>query len=748
MGYPIENYTLEELNRISPPGKVVPSLFWLLPIGAWNERELYNLKYHFIDKAGTHCHDFGVLLYKDPNEIVKNQSNERLTNSNDLSALTGNISQILPKGTQSPKLKDHLNDGNNRNLVLILSSRYPQPGWGLVYSLNDFHEFEYFLSQSIEKLPIDTKDLFIRASMSHKKWNRIKSNKVFEPDLKSIVKKKDELLVLMSNVNSIINDPRLNKVHEIKDFFNMIKKTDFQEVLSDIKEELISMESQFLSSIFIVNSVQKGYEIDTVNELVDKMLKCDKKEVNTFFQSLSLSELKEALRYLRKISVQPIPGENHVVASEVYLSTSKNRFFEILFDIKKMIDHIRGVLSTELEDARRSYEFELNKSKSELESARSEFHDLLEQTISYSLDYGPILLHGLESLMQTKTRSIAWDHARMIGWKLFSKNINITLDDIRSSVAVKFPSINQQSSHVSGESKITGSLFTDLIHYSVSKNPSISAREATKELIAESLRPSEIKGLLKNPLEVGKHELVEELLVEWGWPAEEKKIEMRLSECVVEEDKRIVLKKFLTANDLRIICESFCKDLIDTLTAKLGYSEDELIELIKNRDKDFQFTGRPSWSKEISDLTVGSGRLLIKVLIELLFPADILNIEGVLKSLSDLDILNKLSHHKENKLIKIEENSEKIALTIKNLLKFTHNLISEMPWHFYPLQRCGSSPVVLSGNAWSHSHKETRQLSIIFWDDSVNEEKLLIWNPNRINPVIPDPIKIKRPGII
>ena len=40
MGYKIETYSLNELNRISTPGKVVPALFWMIPIGQWESNVL------------------------------------------------------------------------------------------------------------------------------------------------------------------------------------------------------------------------------------------------------------------------------------------------------------------------------------------------------------------------------------------------------------------------------------------------------------------------------------------------------------------------------------------------------------------------------------------------------------------------------------------------------------------------------------------------------------------------------------
>jgi hypothetical protein len=64
MGYRVENYSLNELHRISVPGAVAPSIFWVLPVGNWDGDELENVWHCFTERRGP-CHDFGLLLVKE-----------------------------------------------------------------------------------------------------------------------------------------------------------------------------------------------------------------------------------------------------------------------------------------------------------------------------------------------------------------------------------------------------------------------------------------------------------------------------------------------------------------------------------------------------------------------------------------------------------------------------------------------------------------------------------------------------------
>ena len=104
-------------------------------------------------------------------------------------------------------------------------------------------------------------------------------------------------------------------------------------------------------------------------------------------------------------------------------------------------------------------------------------------------------------------------------------------------------------------------------------------------------------------------------------------------------------------------------------------------------------------------------------------------------------ITNPTSHDNPN--INIDSND--LAQSIFLILKQTHDTIAEMPWHFNPLQKNGIRPVVFTGRAWSHSYPGDKQISLILWDYNDLSNEMLIWNPDKRNPVMPNAKKILRP---
>ncbi len=85
MGYKVETYSLSELNRISTPGKVVPALFWMIPIGSWDPWELHQLWSHFTSEKSV-CNELGLMLVKN---IDFWESSYKTEQTIDLSELTG-----------------------------------------------------------------------------------------------------------------------------------------------------------------------------------------------------------------------------------------------------------------------------------------------------------------------------------------------------------------------------------------------------------------------------------------------------------------------------------------------------------------------------------------------------------------------------------------------------------------------------------------------------------------------------------
>ena len=87
-------------------------------------------------------------------------------------------------------------------------------------------------------------------------------------------------------------------------------------------------------------------------------------------------------------------------------------------------------------------------------------------------------------------------------------------------------------------------------------------------------------------------QMVERLLVEFGWPVEKFSIKNKLADCIIENEGGITINKSLTGNDIRIICENYCKDLADTLSSITGYSATELSDLVITRFLEYKSPNR------------------------------------------------------------------------------------------------------------------------------------------------------------
>ncbi|MBK6362575.1 MAG: hypothetical protein IPF52_03405 [Saprospiraceae bacterium] len=164
--------------------------------------------------------------------------------------------------------------------------------------------------------------------------------------------------------------------------------------------------------------------------------------------------------------------------------------------------------------------------------------------------------------------------------------------------------------------------------------------------------------------------------------------------------------------------ENYCKDLADTLSSITGYSATELSDLVITWFPEYKSQNR-GWNHDISNLTIGSAIFILSALLNEALPDKKEASFNLIQSLNGLrSKFNDLSHDPP-----IGETSHLVEGLLA-LIKYTNELIFEMPWHFYPVQRNGHQPTVLSGDAWSHSHKQNRQLSIILWYNDNNAESI------------------------
>ena len=113
--------------------------------------------------------------------------------------------------------------------------------------------------------------------------------------------------------------------------------------------------------------------------------------------------------------------------------------------------------------------------------------------------------------------------------------------------------------------------------------------------------------------------MVEKLLVEFGWPAEKFSVNNKLADCIIENGGSVSINKSLTGNDIRIICENYCKDLVDTLSSIIGYNANELSDLVLTKYPQYRSQNK-GWNHDISNLTLGSANFILTALLNEALP--------------------------------------------------------------------------------------------------------------------------------
>ncbi|MBK8518752.1 MAG: hypothetical protein IPL55_21455 [Saprospiraceae bacterium] len=747
MGYKIETYSLAELNRISTPGKVVPALFWLIPVGQWDSYNLERLWHHFT-RESSRCNELGLMLVKNANTWNANNDSRQ---TSDLSDLTGKLSDLLPSGVRTIYDNEYLSLKEKTNQVLILAGSYPQPGWGVLLSLENYRDIEILLEKTLQTIDHNVYSVFNEASKNFKIWNTSKRDKPIKGDIETLKRKQQYCIELYNILEKLIAEHNVDHLNNF--YYETLKKftnnSDFKEYSEIIEPLFDKVNDKFILSLLLLKSL-KDIDEELINSTLIRFILEHDSKINNLFKLEKSEQLKKIASLLLKLNDVEKPKEKFTSWAQSVYYNRINEIKESVLSLKTKFQSLVGELLIKIENFESVYALELKEWQDKVEQNRLSFHKTLQEVLKKHLEYGPTFLIHLEKQerhYRKLSKSVSWDPPRMIGWKLLTEGIKIARFDITTLLKEMIPEFSNQLNDEANvdETLVNGSLFTDYIHYISKSDPKLSPRSATKNLLEKLMRPAEIMSILRNCLtnispNQTPSQLVESLLVEFGWPIEKDTNEKKLVECIEVYNGKNAINKSFSGNDIRIICESFCKDLVDTLSSKIGYSEEELLNLISSRFPEYKSQNR-GWNYEVTKMTIGSSLFILSALLNEALPDKKIASEYLIQNLRELSRkLNPVSHHPP-----IEIDTLNLVDEIFNIIKYTKELISEMPWHFYPIQRNGLQPTVLTGDAWSHSHKQNRQLSIIIWSNDISSESMLVWNPGKVNPVIPDGIIINRP---
>lgn len=752
MGWHIDEtrkYDLNELHRISLTG-VVPTLFWVLPMGNWHRDELNDWWSFFTDRSDQYRFNHQIRLNSDN---VLEQFGLILIKKSHINSSKMNV-DLSELGKDLEKLRSiRESDNQDHKQILILAGSYPQPGWGLIIDSCDVVEFNNVVRGVINKPEYESflqaireaTDSYYRLENLPQRPNRPNEFQTWgiEIDLAQ------ESLNFLNEAENALNQNEYRKVGEkVIAALEKIKKVNWLEINIDSLQPFFRLQKTLVKALEVKN-VSEEIFTKTIYPALFLYIE-DPNNRQNILKNIEDKKTRDAMNACHWITGQGIDS-NWTAFNEWAMNICSNHPRKISLILNELTGKVRDKPESfrgKKNQAEIEFNVTLKQWNNESASKRTIFHEKLEKVMTLHWWIGPQFLVDLELNIISNKSSISWDPARMIGWKITAimKEKNFQLNELQSFV--KKMEVPLENSISYDAHMVDGSVFTDYVHHVATSKVGFSPRAITVDLIAE-FRIPDLKTLIQkftSETETSdlKKDLAEKVVQALGWEEGTLDTDKKpLAGCIKTENEELVLLNSL--NDLRKVLESLCKDIIDVIVAKLNYPYSTLIEMVGQNIYDYRWASRAkNWHEEISKIDLGRAVLIISGFFPTAFPDKKQKLPFFIATLEELRKSGNKDSHDNPKELKPK--SSDVAKNINNLLKHSFEMFGELPWHMNVKSIHRGQPRILIGEAWSHGFPTTRLFKIIDTFGNQDDEKFLFWNPSRKNPVVPDPTFIRRPA--
>jgi hypothetical protein len=754
MGLRVENYSLAELHRIAVPGAAPPTLFWVLPVGPWRPRDLEEIWHHFTGSRSANCSAYGLLLVKDY------QNRQETGVPVNLSSVGATLTDIIPQGAERFITSSAMRPEPCR--LMILSGAYPQPGWGvLIEWRHDIESLEALLKLVITKLRDKNNDsvlnVFEDATHAFHHLQELVGAEPRAPNFKEL----DQTILSGQSVHKTLAAAEEGfRSHSVTEITVRIHTAlgalhSAKSLISQNEIDALAAMHRKRNGAISILSVPE-HQILALRSVIPVLL-ADPSKKEEAFRHLESEDAKRALKAslyaLENRHVSDIDQlRRWATATESQVTGEIRTAIPTL--LKRVDENLKELLGDKAMQLER-YQRELERWTEQIRPAREHFHSAVVKAAEGQWRLGPQFLVELEKSAKEQevwARSIPWDPARMVGWKLLANAVPLHLDDVEAAAREISPEIPPDAFGTAPQgTAVDGSYFTDYVHYLAASQPRLSARSIAVKFLANLLRANELKRLVEKQGGTtsggaDRAALADSLIDVMGWKSVAETRETPLAACVQQGGNGgFDTAPELSGNDLRIVGESFCKDVIDVLVNIAGFGEPQIDAVLRESAPSYE-RPRGNWHHEVAVVTMGAAHLVISGLGPLAFPNQKNEIASLAENIEQLSKdLNALSHHRPG-YEATAPSGPKIAGLINSILTTAATLLGECPWHLDASVICGDQPKVITGEAWSHSSPTPRLLRVIAWSGAPIPKHALLWNKTRINPVITDPVFIERPG--
>jgi hypothetical protein len=382
-----------------------------------------------------------------------------------------------------------------------------------------------------------------------------------------------------------------------------------------------------------------------------------------------------------------------------------------------------------------------------LRTVELEYRQSLAMAMEVQSRLGPALLFELERLFKQDgliVRSLAWDGARMVGWKLKAAVPEITNEDFIAAVNSVLGPMALHPGPAADDA--TGSSFADYAYYVAMTAEKLTPWKATRELVSRLLSIPQIRRLLgpenADVPGAGLPELAGRLIEAWGWEHRGGNITTPLRACLSYGPGGTVTLE-PSVQEVRISLESFLKDLVRLSFRQLGWHGGAIDRELATHCPRFR-RNRPGapWAVEMQYLSAGPSLILLDGILPLAFPrmTDAIDFPAWIQRGHDLlHAFNPYCHENPPPPPDVATRLEWGA-NLERLISELETVVTELPWHLKVVQIFDQDPCVVSGHAWSHSHPEERFLRVLLPDHDARREEMILWNPSLGNPIMTDPV--------
>ncbi|MEI6454348.1 MAG: hypothetical protein WCO31_07115, partial [Actinomycetes bacterium] len=625
MGFRVEAYSLNELHRIAVPGKVAPSLFWALPVGDWNQRDLDEVWRLFTERLpsqcndSSQCNDFGLLLVKEMGRREHKPTNVSLA------SVGAKLSDLMPAGAER-FLHPRDRDQSESQKILVLSGGYPQPGWGVLveWRRRDIHRFEDLISRTISQMRDQDLANHLNVFRDATQAFHHQQNLPARPAKPNVSAMEEEILaaerieLLMGEAQTALQKGAHQEVSDkLIAAADSTKKATWLSIPECSLKALLELKQNLLHAASVL--ALSGEALEAEIEPMTEALLADPSKRQAAFRNLPTNELKRALTaclHLRSEGFVEKSGSFQAWANQIVIevpATLSAEMAKVMTEIEgKLVSH-RGLKAQHEHE----HDIAMRQWRQSSSEARERFHAAAGKAVELQWQVGPQFLVAFEHICRQErlwVRSIPWDPARMVGWKIMASQVRLYSRDLQIAARELAPDATGDSPTNGQTTAIAdGSYFTDYVHHIAISKPGCSPRAVTRDLLARLLRPAEMMTLIQThtgepPTATDAPLLAEELLHAFGWRQSDEVREKPLAGCIKgSADTAPTIAGNLSGNDLRIVVESFCKDIVDVVIAQLGYNHAAVWDTIEDRIPGYRPSSRKKdWEEEVSKMTVGA----------------------------------------------------------------------------------------------------------------------------------------------